>query len=113
MSLDSTSERGSDADIVGAFKVIDVDTHISEPLDLWTSRATPRYRDRVPQMRMLDGQRVWTIDGDRSIGLGSASSVVYRDGRKAAGIEFSVWQVDEVHPGCSRTKERLQFMDEN
>ena len=71
------------------------------------------YRDRVPQMRMLDGQWTWTIDGDRSMGVGSAASVIYRDGTKAAGIEFTDWQVDEVHPGCSRTKERLEFMDEN
>jgi len=62
---------------------------------------------------MLDGKRVWTIDGDRSMGVGSAASVIYRDGSKAAGIEFTDWQVDEVHPGCSRTKERLEFMDEN
>ena len=107
------SERSSDADLVGGIKVIDIDTHISEPLDLWTSRATPKYRDRVPQMRMLDGKWTWTIDGDRSMGVGSASSVIYRDGSKAAGIEFSVWQVDEVHPGCSRVKERVEFMDEN
>ena len=39
------------ADLVQGIKVIDVDTHLSEPLDLWTSRATPKYRDRVPQMR--------------------------------------------------------------
>ena len=72
MDNDSTSERVSDADLTEGIKVIDVDTHISEPLDLWTSRATPKYRDRVPQMRMLDGKWVWTIDGDRSMGVGSA-----------------------------------------
>ena len=107
------SQSPSDAAVAGGIKVIDVDTHLSEPLDLWTSRATPKYRDRVPQMRMLDGQWVWTIDGNRSMGVGSASSVIYRDGRKAAGIEFSEWQVDQVHPGCSKTKERLAFMDDN
>ena len=108
-----TSERVSDGELVRGIKVIDVDTHLSEPLDLWTSRATPTYRDRVPQMRMLDGQWTWTIDGNRSMGVGSAASVIYRDGSKAAGIEFTDWQVDEVHPGCSQTKARLAFMDEN
>src|SRR5262245_65740956 len=113
MGANSTSERASDADVVQGIKVIDIDSHLSEPLDLWTSRATPKYRERVPQMRMLDGQWVWTIDRDRSMGVGSASSVIYRDGRKAAGVEFSQWQVDEVHPGCSRAKERLELMDEH
>ncbi|MEY2434173.1 MAG: hypothetical protein QOC92_3898, partial [Acidimicrobiaceae bacterium] len=28
-------------------KIIDSDSHYSEPYDLWTSRATPKYRDRV------------------------------------------------------------------
>ena len=107
------SQSPSDAAVAHGIKVIDVDTHLSEPLDLWTSRATPKYRDRVPQMRVLDGKWVWTIDGNRSMGVGSASSVIYRDGRKAAGIEFSEWQVDQVHPGCSQTKERLEFMDDN
>ena len=113
MDAVSTSERASATDVVQGIKVIDIDSHLSEPLDLWTSRATPKYRDRVPQMRILDGQWVWTIDGNRSMGVGSASSVIYRDGSKAAGVEFSKWQVDEVHPGCSRVKERLEFMDEN
>jgi uncharacterized protein len=113
MSTHSTSESTSATDLTEGIQVIDVDSHLSEPLDLWTSRATPKYRDRVPQMRMLDGKWVWTIDGNRSMGVGSASSVIYRDGSKAAGIEFTDWQVDQVHPGCSRVKERLEFMDEN
>ena len=113
MDTTASPDRVSESALVQGIKVIDIDTHLSEPLDLWTSRATPTYRDRVPQMRMLDGKWTWTIDGDRSLGVGSASSVIYRDGSTAAGIEFSMWQVDEVHPGCSRVKERVEFMDEN
>ena len=93
-------------------KVIDVDTHWSEPLDLWTSRATPKYKDRVPQMKQTDGRLVWTIDGDISMGLGSASSVIHGTGRKAEGIEFSQWLVGDVHPGCSQAGPRLEVMDE-
>jgi hypothetical protein len=86
MNTTSSPDRVSQSDLVEGIKVIDIDTHLSEPLDLWTSRATPKYRDRVPQMRMLDGKWTWTIDRDRSLGVGSASSVIYRDGSKAAGI---------------------------
>jgi predicted TIM-barrel fold metal-dependent hydrolase len=93
-------------------KVIDVDTHLSEPADLWTSRAPAKYRDRVPQMRVLDGHRVWVIDQDKSIGIGAAS-VVYGDGSKARNMNFSHWQVEEVHPACSQTKARLDVMDES
>ena len=94
-------------------KIIDVDTHWSEPADLWTSRATPKYRDRVPQKKPLDGTMTWTIDGDISMGLSSASSVVHESGRKAEGIEFSKWSVEEVHPACSQMQPRLEVMDQS
>jgi predicted TIM-barrel fold metal-dependent hydrolase len=99
--------------IYGDIKVIDVDTHISEPYDLWTSRASPKYRDRVPQMRRTDGRLVWTIDGDVSMGLASAASVVRRDGMKARSTEFTQWRLADVHDGCSQTKARLDVMDES
>ena len=43
--------------------VVDVDTHYSEPADLWTSRAPARWKDRVPQVKKIAGKRVWCIDG--------------------------------------------------
>jgi predicted TIM-barrel fold metal-dependent hydrolase len=95
---------------LSGIKVIDADTHLSEPADLWTSRAPAKYKDRVPQMRTVGERRVWMIDGDRSIGIGAAS-VVYGDDSKARNMGFSVWHVDEVHPACSRAKERLALMD--
>ena len=36
-------------DILAGLKIIDTDTHLSEPADLWTSRAPARYRDEVPR----------------------------------------------------------------
>src|SRR5580704_483562 len=35
--------------------VIDVDSHLTEPADLWTSRVPSRYVDRVPQMTSPGG----------------------------------------------------------
>ncbi|MDG2003747.1 MAG: amidohydrolase family protein [Novosphingobium sp.] len=100
--------------VAQAIKVVDVDTHLSEPWDLWTSRAPTKFRERVPQMRTLaDGNMMWTIDENRSLGMSSASSVIHRDGRKADGVEFSQWKVHDVHPGCSQVKERLEVMDES
>ncbi len=107
-----TAER-SVADLIDGSKVIDVDTHLSEPVDLWTSRAPAKWLDRVPQMKPgPDGAPRWVIDGDRYMGVGSACSVVYGDGSKAEGIEFNKWQVSEVHPACSDVKARLALMDE-
>jgi predicted TIM-barrel fold metal-dependent hydrolase len=91
-------------------KVVDADTHLSEPADLWTSRAPAKYRDRVPQMQQVGERRVWMIDGKHSIGIGAAS-VVYGDGSKARDMSFTRWDVEDVHPGCSQTQARLEVMD--
>ena len=43
--------------------IIDADTHLTEPHDLWTVRAPKGYEDRVPQVRDVDGVPSWTMDG--------------------------------------------------
>jgi predicted TIM-barrel fold metal-dependent hydrolase len=46
--------------------VIDVDSHLTEPADVWTSRVPHRYVDRVPQMKRNDeGIDIWVLDGQR------------------------------------------------
>ena len=42
--------------------IIDADTHLTEPHDLWTARAPAAYRDRVPQVRDVDGKPTWVVD---------------------------------------------------
>ncbi|HEV2363904.1 MAG TPA: amidohydrolase family protein [Caulobacteraceae bacterium] len=98
---------------LAGIKVIDVDTHFSEPLDLWTSRASAKWRERVPQMKPgADGRRVWTIDGDVSMGIPCAASVIAPDGGKTAGLDFFTKAVDQVHDACSQVAPRLKVMDE-
>lgn len=109
---DNLTRKQTAADLVRDIKVIDVDTHFSEPLDLWTSRAPAKYKDRVPQMRMTDGEWVWTIDGKYSMGVGHASSVVHANNTKAQGMTFTKWQIEDVHPACSQPQARLKLMDE-
>ena len=36
--------------------IIDVDAHISEPHDLWTSRAPAAYKDRMPRVTEVNGE---------------------------------------------------------
>ena len=48
------------------YRVISSDNHVFEPPDLWTSRARPAFKDRVPQLvREYDGDW-WYCDGHRS-----------------------------------------------
>ena len=69
-------------------KVVDVDTHLVEPHDLWTKRAPAKYRDRVPQVRVVDGVRSWVIDGDKILSKGAIpAATVKLDGSKWPGLE--------------------------
>lgn len=92
-------------------RVIDVDTHLTEPHDLWTSRAPTAFRDRVPQVRDIDGRASWTVD-DVVLGPAGAASVVRRDGSKALGSrELFELTIDTSHAGASQVRPRLEAMD--
>ena len=95
-------------------KVIDADTHLTEPHDMWTRRAPAKFRDRVPQVKMLDGKRSWVIDGDKSIGTGAhPNSAILKEGGKVRDLDtFLKLQFEDVHTGSSSVKERLAVMDE-
>ena len=107
-----TLERGA-AETTTKLKVIDADTHLTEPHDLWTSRAPAKWRDRVPQVKMLDGQMSWVIDGDKSIGTGAhPNSAILKDGSKVRKLDqFLGLKFADVHLGSSSAKERLAVMD--
>ncbi|HEY3696701.1 amidohydrolase family protein [Phenylobacterium sp.] len=101
-----------DASVFGGRKVIDVDTHLTEPHDLWTRRAPASLKDRVPQVKVIDGKRSWVIDGDKVIGLGaSPSSTVKRDGGKWPGLDYLKQQIEDVHPSSYSAKERVELLD--
>jgi uncharacterized protein len=95
-------------------KIIDADTHLTEPHDLWVRRAPAAWRDRVPQVKMLDGQMSWVIDGNKSIGTGAhPNSAILKDSRKVRTLnDFLKLKFSDVHPGSHSVKERLAVMDE-
>ena len=92
--------------------MIDADTHFSEPWDLWTSRAPKDLKERVPQVRTIDGELQWTIDGDKRLASKCGHSAVMRDGTKAAGFSFYGRTVNEAHEGASQLQARLKVMDD-
>ncbi|MBV9659647.1 MAG: amidohydrolase [Acidimicrobiales bacterium] len=96
-------------------KVIDVDTHLSEPPDLWTSRAPASWRDRVPQVREdSDGVPAWVVDNQILSKPAGASSTIRRDGSKRKIWEWSITDTppfEEVSPASYDVGERLALMD--
>lgn len=104
-------EPATAAGPLAGLAVVDADTHLSEWYDLWTSRAPLRFKDRVPQVRKIDGKWEWFIDG-QLLNREGASSAVRKDGSKAYGMDFKALQLGDVHAGSYDVKERLRFMDE-
>ncbi len=93
--------------------IIDIDAHITEPADLWTSRAPARFRDTAP--RLIDdpenaGGQFWIVDKD--VRLSPPGLCVIRPDRsKALGI-FTLTNMDEMTPASTDVAARLRAMDE-
>jgi uncharacterized protein len=96
-------------------KVIDSDTHFSEPYDLWTTRAPAKYRDSMLKVRHADdGDLHWFL-GDKDLYHAGGSSFVNRAGEKIPYYErditkFEGW--DLIHEASYDAKARVKFMDE-
>jgi predicted TIM-barrel fold metal-dependent hydrolase len=80
------SGRSSIADTLERLQVHDVDSHISEPSNLWTSRMASKWGDAIPQLRFDadTGMERWFIDGHRGPLLGESALMPY-DEETAAG----------------------------
>lgn len=93
--------------------VVDADSHWSEPADLFTRSAPPAYKERVPRVEVVDGQRMWVFDG-HPVGRFSAAGVIGRDGSKeAADIALNHWEHEQIHVAAYDPKVRLEVMDES
>jgi predicted TIM-barrel fold metal-dependent hydrolase len=111
---DQNRAGGSDNALAG-LKLIDSDTHFSEPYDLWTSRAPAAFKDRVPYVRKgRDGKLHWCLR-DQEMSLAGGSSFVNREGEKIPYYErditsFEGWNV--IHEASYDAKARVKFMDQ-
>jgi predicted TIM-barrel fold metal-dependent hydrolase len=91
-------------------KVVDVDTHWSEPMDLWTSRAPAALKDIVPQVHMKDGKRWWFIDG-QPFGPVHHASAMRKNGEKVPGAGFWDIPFEDVHESSYDVMARVEMMD--
>lgn len=101
----------SAAQPVHDLSIIDVDAHISEPHDLWTSRAPAALRDRMPRVVRSGDQRAWIVDRDVQISMSTPSSVIRKDGEKSRGIEFFGWEMEDVHRASYDMRARVEILD--
>jgi predicted TIM-barrel fold metal-dependent hydrolase len=126
VDVSTTLEKGGTRPpALAGIKVIDADTHLTEPADLWTSRAPAKYRDRVPRIVSLPGQfdpgtgepieglsTAWVIDDDVVLGQAGAGCQINRDNQKVRGSIFTKWPLSEASPAASFVGPRLELMDD-
>ena len=92
------------------FRVIDTDTHIVEPYDLWTSRiSTTKWGEKVPHVKHVkdEGEDFWFFNGER---LGPAAGTSMAGWHEHAPKHPKTW--NEVDPHSSDADLRLKKMDE-
>jgi predicted TIM-barrel fold metal-dependent hydrolase len=108
--MNSQSTSGVHESLAG-MPIIDVDTHLTERHDLWTSRASGKFRDKVPQVREVNGRRAWFINGDIEMIGTNAHSTLLPNLDKAMGWSFSNLDVEDVHAASYDAKARMALMD--
>lgn len=105
-------------------RLIDADSHLTEPEDLWTLRAPAKYADRVPQTRTgPDGVSYWFIDGDKQFSRNNSIAFVRKNGDKIPyyGAEIDKFDrdssniggsKDDIHAAATEAKPRVNLLDE-
>ena len=89
--------------------IIDTDTHVTEPPDLWTSRMPTKFGDAVPHVKMHPKRELeyWFV-GDKPI-FSAWGSANY--GFPGGSLSIPP-KCDESHPGAWDVHKRLKYMDE-
>lgn len=88
--------------------LIDADTHVNEPPNLWSSRLPERFRSRAPRMEHFDEGDAWVLEGVKdpiNFGFNACAGM---PPEKARG--WIRW--DEIRPGGHDPKARLVEMDQ-
>ena len=95
---------------MGEYRVISSDSHIIEPVDLWTSRIEPRFRERVPHVvRDEDGYDYWYTDGEKMYGVqpGTQAGRRFEEPEKLTRKDV----LENVRPGGYIPEEHVKDMD--
>lgn len=94
-------------DLFDRHRVIDVDTHLTEPPDTWTRSFPESLHDKVPHIERIDGRDTWMVNGER-IGSPGYYSMAGHDGIMPASIPETY---DDIAPAMYDARARLEFLD--
>ena len=94
---------------VDVFPIVDADSHVTEPPDLWTSRVPLKWVDDVPQVRrnQSTGADEWWIGDAMLLKPGSLSMAGWPE-----YIPSSPKTYEEMDPGAFDAASRLERLDD-
>jgi predicted TIM-barrel fold metal-dependent hydrolase len=94
--------------IAERIQVIDVDSHVLEPPNLWTARLPARFQADAPRIVKDEatGQERWLIGGHFAIGAATYALAEWKDYWPAGPTRF-----EDATPGAWNPRARLQWMD--
>ena len=89
------------------YRLIDADTHINEPPDLWTKRVPAKFKDRAPHMERFEQGDAWVLEGVKDpINFGSNASAGIPLADRSAWVRW-----EDIRAGGYDPKARLLEMD--
>lgn len=88
--------------------IIDADSHINSPPDLWQKRVAAKYRERAPRLVDMGGFDGWTAEGRPPTPLPCLS---FAAGKKPEELVQRQIRFAEQDPGCSDARARLRALD--
>jgi len=104
----ANNARGIDPMFAG-IKIVDCDTHYTEPRDLWTANAPAGMLDKMPHVERINGVDKWVCMGRDFGSMGG--NVIGKDKNKLMG-RLAYQNYDEIAPGSYDVSERLKDMDD-
>ena len=91
-------------------RVIDADTHLTEPVDLWTARIPERFRDGAPRVLLHEPTGTWRWRWGTAGAAWSATTAWPGGGSSRPSCPPTL---EEADPACYDAKARLAHMDAN
>ncbi len=96
-------------DPLDGLKIIDCDSHFTEPPELWTARAPAAMHNRVPVQKTVDGITAWYLDGQ--VWASTGGNTIQTGHEKILGSHV-VQPFDVIDTSAWAVKERLELCDE-
>jgi predicted TIM-barrel fold metal-dependent hydrolase len=89
-------------------KIIDCDSHLTEPPDLWTARVPTSVVDRVPTQKTVDGKTAWYLGDESWASIGG--NTIRTGNEKILGSHVSQ-PFETIDRAAWSVQERLELLD--